>query len=412
MRHGSTLVVSFLALTAASAGAQTDVMFVTSASGTGNLSTWPQATPGLHGIAAGNSICQNLAAAAGLEDATTFQAWLSDAATDAACNLRRRTGHPRTCLALSIAPGPWARTDGAPFALGLDTLARSEVLNVAYLDEHGEALPIWERVWTGTDEDGTLAGFGGDCTDAGGIGWNNGSTGTGAVGYVQFGPHTWTAHGGSTCSLPGHIYCFQSASFVGPPLAPFESEGALVFRTSTTYTGELGAAFEAGGAESLAAGDAICQARARAGSLPAPGSFRAWLSVVAVDAIDHIDYDGPFKRPDGVQVVSSKAGLADVEVATPIAETELLTYSDSLAWTGTTVAGRFDDRNCFDFTQSDSSVHGVVGVSDSIDDWSSAFTLGCSFPLPLYCFSDQPIFFWSGFEESRGGLWRWSAVEP
>ena len=62
-----------LALLAGVAGAQTDLMFVTSAQGTGNLSSWSQAE-GLHGIAAGNHICQKLAETAGLASFATFQA--------------------------------------------------------------------------------------------------------------------------------------------------------------------------------------------------------------------------------------------------------------------------------------------------------------------------------------------------
>jgi hypothetical protein len=401
-------------LLAASTQAQTtpDVMFVTSATGTGNLSTW-LAAEGRHGLDAGNHICQKLAGAAGLANPDTFQAWLSGGNTDAACNIKARGGHPPTCGSFAVNnPGPWARTDGAPFALNVATLTAGEVLNPPRFDEHGNQLALDERLWTGTDADGRLASFGGTCDSVDGP-WDNagGSPASGAVGFVQYGPKRWTQSGASSCNQLGHLACFQHSIFGGPSFLPFESEGALVFRTSTTYTGDLGSYFEADGQESLAAGDAICQARARAGDLPAPASFRAWISVVGVDAIDHIGTDGPFKRPDGVQIASSSADLTDGELASPLAETELRSYGESLVRTGTGDIGVFDDRNCFDFTQSDNSVHGVAGLSAGLRNWSFLSDgFGCGAPLPLYCFSSQPLFFWSGFEESGGGFWRWSAA--
>ncbi len=408
-----TVVVgsAWIVLAAANAAAQPDVMFVTSAKGTGKLSTWPQAD-GLTGLAAGNRICQNLAAAAHLVNAASFQAWLSDATTDAACNIKARSGHPPTCGSITLNnPGPWARMDGQPFARNVASLTAGEVLNAPRFDENGSVVPSSEGVWTGTGADGKLALLGWDCADPGSIAWNDAQgSSTGAVGNAQYGPVGWTAPSGSSCNQLLHLYCFQHSLFGGPPFPPFESEGALAFHTSTTYTGDLASSPDAGGQESLAAGDAICQARARAGNLPNPASFRAWLSVVAVDAIDHLDYDGPFKRPDGIQIASSKADLTDGEISSPIAETERLSYNDAFTRTGTANDGAFDDRNCFDFTQSDFSVHGVVGRSGAVEGWSSFVPLGCSSAQPIYCFSDQPILFSSGFEEGDGGLWRWSGV--
>ena len=122
MRAACAVLPTALALTATAAVAQTDLMFVTSAKGTGNLSSWSQAE-GLHGIAAGNHICQKLAETAGLASFATFQAWLSDASTDAACNIKARSGHPPTCGSFTINnPGPWVRKDGAPFARSVASL--------------------------------------------------------------------------------------------------------------------------------------------------------------------------------------------------------------------------------------------------------------------------------------------------
>ncbi len=411
MRVALALSSTALAFLAAAAAAQTDRMFVTSAKGTGKLSTWPQAD-GLTGLAAGNRICQNLAAAAHLVNAASFQAWLSDATTDAACNIKARSGHPPTCGSITLNnPGPWARMDGQPFARNVASLTADEVLNAPRFDENGNVVPSSEGVWTGTGPDGRLWVILWDCPDAGGAAWNSNSDGTGygLIGYPEFGPRNWTSYSGTGCSQVLHLYCFQHSLFGGPPFPPFETEGALAFHTSTTYTGDLASSPDAGGQESLAAGDAICQARARAGNLPNPASFRAWLSIVGLDAIDHLDYDGPFKRPDGIQIASSKADLTDGEISSSLAETERLRYNDTYVRTGTTEAGIFDERNCFDFTQSD-PVHSVIGLSSAVEGWSSSYADNCGSPHPIYCFSNQPILFWSGFEEGDGGFWRWSAI--
>jgi hypothetical protein len=66
-----------------SAGAQTRQVFVTSASGSANFSSWPSATPGAVGLEAADSICRNLATTAGLARPDAFRAWLSDSLDDA-----------------------------------------------------------------------------------------------------------------------------------------------------------------------------------------------------------------------------------------------------------------------------------------------------------------------------------------
>jgi len=60
----------------------------------------------------------------------------------------------------------------------------------------------------------------------------------------------------------------------------------LVFVTKTTGTANLGSWPDAGGKTGLAAGDAICQARAAAAGLT--GTFKVWLSDDTTDAYCHI----------------------------------------------------------------------------------------------------------------------------
>ena len=58
--------------------------------------------------------------------------------------------------------------------------------------------------------------------------------------------------------------------------------------TSVTGTGNLASWPDAGGLGGLAAGDAICRARAAAAGLPNANAYRVWLSTAATDAYCHV----------------------------------------------------------------------------------------------------------------------------
>ena len=60
------------------------------------------------------------------------------------------------------------------------------------------------------------------------------------------------------------------------------------FATSVQGPGNLSSWADAGGNTGLAAGDAICRARAAAGGLPNAATYRAWLSNSATDAYCHV----------------------------------------------------------------------------------------------------------------------------
>ena len=68
-----------------------------------------------------------------------------------------------------------------------------------------------------------------------------------------------------------------------PPPAP-TAPSMRAFVTSVSGTGNLGSWPDASGQTGLAAGDAICQARARAAGLEPAHGFRAWLSDSSDDA--------------------------------------------------------------------------------------------------------------------------------
>ena len=98
---GAGALVPFAAATAA------QLAFVTSTSGDGMLGQWPDAG-GNTGLAAGDAICRNVAASAGLEDADSFKVFLSFVSDP--------TAHFDN-------DGPWDRVDGVPFADSFQQMA-------------------------------------------------------------------------------------------------------------------------------------------------------------------------------------------------------------------------------------------------------------------------------------------------
>ncbi|MBI5194666.1 MAG: Ig-like domain-containing protein [Nitrospirae bacterium] len=101
--------------TEASAVPGNRIAFVTSGRGNGNLSTWADAGEKT-GIAAGDTICQARANAAGLSG--TYAAWLSDSTNDAYCHIHNLTGKKADNCGQTTLPaeaGPWLRMDGLPF---------------------------------------------------------------------------------------------------------------------------------------------------------------------------------------------------------------------------------------------------------------------------------------------------------
>jgi hypothetical protein len=168
------------------------LVFVTSAASTGDLGSWPQAG-GQTGLAAGDAICRNLAAAAHLPSPQSFVAWLSDGATDAVDRL--------------TISAPFKRIDGLTVASSKADLVDGATSVSINQDEHGVyGVTISAFTWTGTDADGT-----GATTNCGG--WTSSDPGgDGQVGSSAlerfFG---WTDEGGQGCGLQRTLYCFANA---------------------------------------------------------------------------------------------------------------------------------------------------------------------------------------------------------
>jgi len=167
-----------------------NVVFVTSATGTGNLGSWAEAS-GKTYIAAGHAICQNLADAAGLQG--EFKAWLSDPDLDAKGRLVRSAE-------------AYVRVDGARVAYNWTDLTTPPYLeNPISINEQG--LPNASQVWTGTRVGGNSAHgvFGNTC-----LYWGSGNPGdTTAVGYSTATDYSWTEAGIGSCAQSKALYCFH-----------------------------------------------------------------------------------------------------------------------------------------------------------------------------------------------------------
>ena len=155
-------------------------VFRTSTLGSGKFELWSGATG--TGIAAGDSICNARAAAAGL--AGSYKAWLSDSSTDAAARL--------------LSSGPWIRVDGVKLADNKADLTDGTLMT-AVLDEFGTS--DFTYVWTGTSG-GTKASD--TCAD-----WTDDTSSTfGMYGYTVY-ERLWSDWGSRTCDQPSALYCFE-----------------------------------------------------------------------------------------------------------------------------------------------------------------------------------------------------------
>lgn len=351
--------------------------FTTSVYGPARLGDWPEAGEA-SGVAAGDAICQARAAAAGWLG--TWRVWLSDAADDAYCRIHGLGGKVAgSCgqAALPATAGPWVRTDG--LALASATTAAAGALLAPALGEEGQELP-WAAFFTG-------ARSGQDCS-----GW----TSTSSAEFVWVGiweepeialaSYEWSWR--TTCDAQAHLLCLELGA--GPALAA-PSPGPRAFVTSAEGPGNLSVWPDAqeASATGLAAGDAICQARAAAAGLA--GTFVAWLSDATHAAADRIAANGPWVRVDGVPLAASLEDLLDGRLITSLSVTETGEHVDaaSAVWTGTTAAGLASAAaDCDGWRSAGPTVMGSYGVPRSLSEMWTAYPQSwrCEEPMHLYCF--------------------------
>ena len=379
--------------------AQTRVAFVTSATGTANLSTWDEAADGLTGLAAADSICTTLAAEGGLNNSGNYVAWLSDSADDAYCRLHNLSGKKEAnCgeLELPVSAGPWVRTDDVPFGASVESFLFPS--NVVYtplrMDENGVSLPITASVWTATSPDGMLRDT--TCSD-----WDGTPAENARVGFVDRTSSSWTGFSSRNCNNSEvHLYCLETQA--GSPLVLPDSPGRTAFAASITGSGDLASWPQAEpGTLGIAAGDSICNNLATSAGLPHPGTYKAWLSDATSDARDRFEYDTPWVRLDGFEIVSSLADLTDGVLFTSNNINEIGGYmANTAAWTGTNADGtaHTDHCNSWQSTEGNGREGRVNAVSGG---WTSTSSPVCTSTFSrLHCLSDvnPDKVFANGFE--------------
>lgn len=174
------------------------IVFLSSAKGTGDLSSWKDEegnslTDGKTKIEAADRVCRNLARNAGFSNPDRFVALISDSTTD---------GRSR----LSPSPGPWVLPNGVKVAEDFADLIDGALLTSIYLDEKGGRDPTvavtTPQVWTGGAEGLQTNVYCGD--------WTDGSTGTGTVGSPWFSARGWWLETWNlNCNWEQRLYCFE-----------------------------------------------------------------------------------------------------------------------------------------------------------------------------------------------------------
>ena len=168
------------------------LVFITSATGPGELGLWEEAS-GATGVAAGDAICRNLAAAAHLPAPSSFVAWLSDATQDAADRLTSN--------------GPFRRIDGVSVATNRADLLDGSNQNSIHQYETGAYLAGQGGgySYTGTLADGTAAPE--RCSD-----WTSDAMDeTGEVGRASSTQdEDWSAYAGFGCHIGFRLHCFSN----------------------------------------------------------------------------------------------------------------------------------------------------------------------------------------------------------
>ena len=218
------------------------------------------------------------------------------------------------------------------------------------------------------------------------------------------------------CASTYRLLCLEPGAS-DPADVRWTSPGSLVFITSATGPGELGAWPQAGAATGVAAGDAICRSLAAAAHLPAPSSFVAWLSNATQDAAERMTSSGPFRRIDGVAVAANRTDLLDGTNPHSIHQYETGAYlagqGGGYSWTGTLADGTAAPDRCLNWTSASDSDTGELGRASSTqdDDWTAYADFDCSIGFRLHCFSNVVTLFWDGFDLT-GDASRWSSSVP
>jgi hypothetical protein len=248
-----------------------------------------------------------------------------------------------------------------------------------------------------------------------------------------------TTNSGASISDPGAarpIFTRRALGLAGFALLllgapPAEAVKRRAFATSVSGTGDLGSWPDAGAATGLAAGNAICRARATAAGLPNANTYRAWLSTESTDAYCHLRGQtgekgscvgasplaaGPWYLVNGVtnftgtldELVSN-----DPRIYRPVHMDEFGNdlpeeIDDRTYWTGTGTDGKQFNNGSFHCANWTSGVDGSSAsrgdALGTVATWTvGGFLPSCGDPMRLLCFEPG---------ESDTATLRWSAGSP
>ena len=160
-----------------------------------------------------------------------------------------------------------------------------------------------------------------------------------------------------------------------PSVTPDAFDTNYVFMTATTYSSS---------SLTLAQADSACNDRAAAAGLP--GTYRAFLSTSAVNAVDRLTGARGWIRLDGKPVLDQPTDVATGRMYYPILyDDEGIAYPDGLGhfMTGSGSSGTLAS-NCGDFSGLSGNV--LTGCANASSGFAGCANTGCGAMLRLACF--------------------------
>ncbi len=390
------------ALTAGSwAAAQENLVFITSASGSGDLSSWPEAD-GLSGLDAGDRICQNLAGMAGLPG--DYIAYLSNNEDDAVCRLHGLSGkwfgdncglnEPLTADDSQA----WHRVDGRPiFPNAADMhFPTDRMYYPLWLDENG--VQHGSFILTGSSEFGAGGGAS-NCEN-----YSNGSSNAGgSIGVSTRTSSNFGSGFGIPCQSTMRLACFRVDQ--QPAVARPDHRGIRqAFMSNDRLFGAMHLNPEADGLTGRTGADRICQNQAAAAHLKDADTYKALLPDAVEGPFERFDWpDGPWARLDGILVIDGADQFVNGGSQTSLNLTPESNYvGRQSGWSGTGSDGQPDGTHCEAWT--DETVTGSGSPANQAGAmWAKSatgggFPCGGDFPLRyLFCLADSDLLFHDDF---------------
>jgi hypothetical protein len=183
----------------------------------------------------------------------------------------------------------------------------------------------------------------------------------------------------------------------------------VAFTTSVTGNGNLSTWADADGNASLAAADAVCQARADAAGLS--GTFVAWMSDSTDDAYCRVlglsgkvspdncgqatlpTDAGPWIRTDGFAFAATISQMSMGVIYTPLRYDEFGSSvpASSYVFTATDLDGTLRTDSCSDWSSSTSGTFGTSGLTETTGSWwTSSGATDCSDDIAIMCMETGP----------------------